>query len=117
MTLLASFCVLLYRYSGQQDIVIGTPVGNRPKTELECLIGLFVNTLVLRTQLSDASSFDELLWQVRENCLEAYAHQELPFERLIGKLNLKRDLTRNPIFQIIFTLQTRLNTSWSYQIL
>jgi amino acid adenylation domain-containing protein len=105
MTLLASFCVLLYRYSGQEDIVVGTPIANRRKSEFESLIGLFVNTLVLRTNLCGTPPFEKLLLHVRDVCLGAYAHEEVPFERLVEGLNVDRDLTRNPLFQIMFTLQ------------
>jgi amino acid adenylation domain-containing protein len=105
MTLLASFCVLLCRYSGQEDIVVGTPIANRRKSEFEPLIGLFVNTLVLRTNLSGTPTFEELLPRVRDVCLGAYVHEEVPFEKLVEGLNVDRDLTRNPLFQIMFTLQ------------
>ena len=105
MTLLAAFKVLLARYSGQQDVVIGSPVANRTRPELEGMIGLFVNTLVLRSQLDPKSSFRELLSQVRETCLGAYAHQDLPFERLVEALKPPRDTSRNPLFQVMFVLQ------------
>ncbi|GHO80005.1 hypothetical protein KSD_77760 [Ktedonobacter sp. SOSP1-85] len=107
MTLLASFQVLLMRYSGQSDILVGTPVANRRHQELEGLIGFFVNTLVLRSDLSGNPSFLELLARVREVCLDAYAHQDLPFERLVEDLQPERDLSRQPLFQIMFIL---LNT-------
>jgi NRPS condensation-like uncharacterized protein len=83
MTLLAAFQTLLYRYTGQQDIVIGSPIANRNRTEIEELIGFFANTLVLRTHLSGNPSFRELLKRVREVCLGAYTHQDLPFEKLV----------------------------------
>ena len=86
MTLLAAFKALLYRYTGQTDILVGTPVANRNRLQIEPLIGFFVNTLVLRTQLNGDSSFRELLQQVREMVLGAQAHQELPFERLVQEL-------------------------------
>jgi amino acid adenylation domain-containing protein len=105
MTLLAAFKVVLARYSGQQDVVIGSPVANRGLPELEGMIGLFVNTLVLRSQLDPKSSFRELLGQVRETCLGAYAHQDLPFERLVEELKPPRDTSRNPLFQVMFALQ------------
>jgi amino acid adenylation domain-containing protein len=105
MTLLAGFKVLLSRYSGQQDVVIGSPVANRGLPELEGMIGLFVNTLVLRSELDPKCSFRELLGQVRETCLGAYAHQDLPFERLVEELKPPRDTSRNPLFQVMFALQ------------
>ncbi|HEU4711739.1 MAG TPA: amino acid adenylation domain-containing protein [Pyrinomonadaceae bacterium] len=106
MTLLAAFKALLWRYTGQTDIVIGTPVANRNREELEGLIGFFVNTLALRTDLSGDPTFRDLLQRVREVALGAYAHQDLPFELLVEELQPVRDLSRNPIFQIVFDLQS-----------
>jgi amino acid adenylation domain-containing protein len=105
MTLLAAFKVLLYRYTSQDDLIVGTPIANRNRLETEGLIGFFVNALVLRTDLSDNPSFRDLLRRVREVCLGAYGHQDLPFDRLVGELHVKRDLTRNPLFQVMFVLQ------------
>ncbi|HEX5876035.1 MAG TPA: amino acid adenylation domain-containing protein, partial [Pyrinomonadaceae bacterium] len=105
MTLLAAFYVLLYRYSGETDIVIGTPVANRSRREIEPLIGFFVNTLALRANLSGDRTFSELLAQVREVSLGAYAHQDLPFEMLVEELSPIRDPSRNPLFQVMFALQ------------
>ena len=105
MTLLAGFKILLYRYTGSTDIVCGSPVANRNRQEIEPLIGFFVNTLVLRTALAADSSVAELLWQIREISLQAYAHQDIPFERLVEALAPTRDLSRTPLFQTMFVLQ------------
>ena len=111
MTLLAAFKVLLHRYTSQDDLVVGTPIANRNRLETEGLIGFFVNALVLRTDLSGNPSFRELLRRVREVCLAAYGHQDLPFERLVEELHLERDLSRNPLFQVMFVLHnTRCET-------
>lgn len=105
MTLLAAFQSLLMRYSGQRDIMVGTPIAGRTHTEVEGLIGFFVNTLVLRTQFTDTNDFAALLQQVREMTLGAYAHQDLPFERLVEEIHPHRDLSRSPLFQVMFVLQ------------
>jgi amino acid adenylation domain-containing protein len=103
MTLLAALQTLLYRYIGQEDICVGTPVTGRNRGETEGLIGFFVNTLVIRTDLSGDPSFRELLGRVRESALGAYAHQELPFETLVEKLQPERSMSHTPIFQVSFT--------------
>ncbi|CAC5344912.1 putative Acetate--CoA ligase [Planktothrix rubescens CCAP 1459/22] len=111
MTLFAAFDVLLYRYTGQTDILVGTPIANRNHSEIEGLIGFFVNTLVLRTNLAENSSFEQLLAQVREVALEAYSHQDLPFEMLVEALQPERDISYTPLFQVMFVLQnTPLST-------
>jgi len=105
MLLLAALQVLLMRYSGQDDVVVGSPVAGRNRTVLEGLVGHFVNTLVLRGDLSGSPSFIELLGRVRRVCLDAYAHQELPFDRLVALTSPQRDLGRHPLYQVAFALQ------------
>jgi amino acid adenylation domain-containing protein len=105
MTLLAGFQLLLSRYTGQEDIVVGSPIANRTRSELEHLIGFFVNSLALRTDLSGDPSFRALLRRVRGVALDAYAHQDIPFERLVEELHPERIGDRNPFFQVMFALQ------------
>jgi amino acid adenylation domain-containing protein len=105
MTLLAGFQVLLSRYTNQDDLCIGTPIANRNRAELENIIGLFANTLILRTKFSADSSFQDVLAQVRETSLGAYAHQDVPFEKLVEELRPDRNLSQNPLFQVLFSLQ------------
>ncbi|HET7114626.1 MAG TPA: condensation domain-containing protein, partial [Pyrinomonadaceae bacterium] len=105
MTLLAAFKALLHSQSGQEDIVVGTDIANRTQIETEGLIGFFVNMLVLRTDLAGDPSFSELLRRVREVTLGAYSHQDVPFAQLVQELNVKRDLSRNPLFQVVCVLQ------------
>jgi amino acid adenylation domain-containing protein/non-ribosomal peptide synthase protein (TIGR01720 family) len=106
MVLLAAFQVVLGRYSGQDDVIVGTPIANRVRVELEGLIGLFVNTLVLRTDLSGDPSFRMLLRRVRRTCLGAYAHQDLPFENLVGEVAPQRDLSVQPLLRVLCVLQS-----------
>ena len=103
--LLAAFQTLLYRYTGQEDLVLGTPIAGRNRTEIEGLIGFFVNTLVLRTILTGNPSFRELLGRVREVTLNAYSHQDLPFEKLVEELSPERNLSHSPLFQVMFVMQ------------
>ena len=110
MTLLTAFQILLWRYSEQDDICIGTPIANRNRAEIEGLIGFFINTLVLRTRLDGNPSFRQLLSRVREVALSAYAHQDLPFEMLVEALQPERNLSHNPIFQVWFNLQNLADT-------
>jgi amino acid adenylation domain-containing protein len=105
MVLLAAFSTLLHRYSRQDDIVVGTPVAGRNRRELENLVGLFVNSLVLRCDLSSGPTFRHLLKRVREAALGGYAHQDVPFEKLVQELQPERDLSRNPLFQVMVQLQ------------
>ena len=105
MVLLAAFKALLYRYTGQEDIIVGSPIANRTRPELEGLIGFFANTLVLRTRFQGNLPFRDFLGRVRETCLEAYSNQDTPFERLVEELKPERDLSRTPLFQALFTFQ------------
>ncbi|MEH2192673.1 MAG: amino acid adenylation domain-containing protein [Nostoc sp.] len=111
MTLLAAFLVLLSRYSGQLDIVVGSPIANRNSKSVEQLMGFFANTLALRGDLSGNPSFADFLAQVRQTTLSAYAHQDLPFEMLVEKLQVDRDLSRNPLVQVLFSLQNTPQSS------
>ena len=104
MTLLAAFQILLYRYSGQADIIVGSPIAGRNRVEIEGLIGLFLNTLILRTDFSGNPSFRQLLQQVRRTTLDAYAHQDLPFDKLVEEINPERSLSYNPLFQVLFNM-------------
>jgi len=113
MTLLAAFKVLLYRYSGQTDLVVGSPIANRTHGRTEDLIGFFVNTLVLRTRLEGAASFAEVLKQVRQTAIEAFSHQDVPFEHLVERLNPPRNLSHPPLFQVMFVLQNAPQSAWA----
>jgi len=105
MTLMAALQALLLRYTGQEDISIGTPIANRNSVEVESLIGFILNTLIIRTDLTGDPTFSELLQRVKTVALEAYAHQDIPFEMLVEALQPERDMSRAPFFQIIFDLQ------------
>ena len=104
MTLMAAFKVVLMRYSGEEDVSVGTSIANRTRKEVEGLIGFFVNTLVMRTDLGGNPSFRELIRREREVALGAYAHQEMPFEKLVEEINPERDLSRSPLFQVMMAL-------------
>nr|WP_234410603.1 non-ribosomal peptide synthetase [Caldalkalibacillus mannanilyticus] len=105
MVLLAAYTSLLHKYSGQEDIIVGTPIAGRKHTDLEPLIGMFVNTLSIRNYPSGEKSFLEFLNEVKEASLKAYEHQEYPFEELVEILNIPRDVSRNPLFDTMFVLQ------------
>ena len=107
MVLLAAFGELLHRYSGQDDIAVGTPVARRTRTEVEALVGMFVNTVVMRLDLSDTPSFHELVMRVRETALEAQEHAAVPFESIVRDLAPVRDLAHNPLFQVNFNYEKR----------
>jgi amino acid adenylation domain-containing protein len=105
MTLLSAFKTLLYRYTGQQEIVVGSPVSGRTQAETEGLIGCFVNTVALRSRIESQLSFSELLQQIKKLTLDAYAHQDVPFDRTVEALAPERDLSRSPVFQVLFAFQ------------
>jgi amino acid adenylation domain-containing protein len=112
MTMLAAFKTLLYRYAGQEDIIVGTPIAGRNLAEIEDLMGLFLNTLVLRTDLSGNPSFRELLGRVRQVALGAYAHPDIPFEKLVEELHPQRHLNRHPLFDVMFNFINTPQTTW-----
>src|SRR5262249_38867239 len=105
MVMMAAFKVVLMRWSGEEDVVVGTVIANRTRREVEGLIGFFVNTLVMKTNLGGNPSFRELIRREREVALGAYAHQEVPFDKLVEEINPDRDLSRSPLFQVMMTLQ------------
>lgn len=108
MFLLAVFKVLLYKYAGQKDICIGTSVANRGQEQTRDVVGLFVNTIALRTAVDDKASFRDYLAVIKEMCLNAFAHQEVPIDKVVDQLGIQRDLSRNPIFQILFSMQNAI---------
>ncbi|PTL75144.1 non-ribosomal peptide synthetase [Vitiosangium sp. GDMCC 1.1324] len=105
VTLLSAFEVLLHRYTGQEDLVVGTPIAGRNRSELEGMIGLFINTLALRTSVAGRPTFRELMGRVHQTTVDAFAHQDLPFERLVDALKPERRLSHSPLFQVMFILQ------------
>ena len=116
MTLLAAFNVLLARYSGQQDLLVGTPISNRDRVEIEGLVGFFANTLVMRTDTSGNPTFRELLHRVRETSLSAYAHRVLPFEMLVEELQPQRDTGYTPLFQVMFVHQMAPRETFAFPV-
>src|SRR5579883_1457383 len=113
MTLLAALNILLSRYSRQNDLCIGSPIANRTHSQTEGLIGFFVNTLVLRTQIKPKQSFIEFFQQIRSSCLDAFAHQDIPFEYLVEQLKPERSMSHNPLFQVMFALENNESSSLS----
>ncbi|TCP59048.1 amino acid adenylation domain-containing protein [Tumebacillus sp. BK434] len=111
MLLLSAFSVFLHRYTGQEDIRVGTPVAGRNRGEIEGLIGLFVNTLTMRAELGGNPAFHELLHAVRQTCLDAYAHQDLPFEKLVEELHVERSVSQTPLFQVMFAVHGTVDAS------
>ena len=105
MTLLSALAALLARYSGQEEILVGSPIANRQDVQLEGLIGLFANSLVMRVRVTSEQSFRELLAEVRSTTLDAYQHQDIPIERLVEELSPERSLNSTPLFQVMFALQ------------
>src|SRR5262249_29168154 len=105
MTLLAAFKTLLYRYTGQCDVVVGSPIANRNRMEVEKLIGFFVNAVILRTEVAPEMSFRDLLKRVVDIALSAYDNQDVPYEKLVIELKPDRDLSYTPLFQVMFILQ------------
>jgi tyrocidine synthetase-3 len=105
MVLLGAYTILLSKYSGQEDIIVGSPIAGRPHADLENIIGMFVNTLAMRNHPAGEKTFQEFLAEVKTNALQAYEHQDYPFEELVDKLNLKRDLSRNPLFDAMFMIE------------
>ncbi len=112
MTMLAAFQTLLYRYSGQADFAVGTPIANRHQAQLEHVFGFFLNMLVIRSDLAGNPSFRSVLKRVRETALQAYAHQDVPFEKVVEVLQPERDLSRSPLFQVMFVLQHDTHFNW-----
>src|SRR4051794_15504825 len=105
MTLLAAYKALMFRYTGQPDVVVGSPIAGRNRGEVEGLIGFFVNNMALRTRFSGELPFEELLGRVKEVTLGAYAHQDMPFEQLVDEVQPERDLSRSPLFQVTLSFQ------------
>jgi amino acid adenylation domain-containing protein len=114
MALVAAFKVLLWRMSGGEEVVVGTAVANRERVEVEGLIGFFVNTVALRSELRGEMSYEEVVRGVREVCMGAYAHQEAPFEKVVEEMQPERDLSRNPLFQVMFILQNAPRVAFEF---
>lgn len=112
MVTLTAYFTLLYRYTGQTDIVVGSPIANRNRMELERMIGFFVNTIPVRIHLDAQATFRETLWQVKKMTLEAFEHQDLPLEKIIEMLTLERDMSHNPLFQVMYVMQNAFLTTF-----
>ena len=106
MVLLTSFNILLSRYSGSEDIILGSPIANRYHHDVGGLVGIFVNTLILRNHVDSNKSVNELLNKISQDTLSAFEHQEVPFEQIVELLDVTRDASRNPIVQVMFSLQS-----------
>lgn len=105
MVLMAAYTALLHYYTGQEDIIVGTPIAGRPHADLESMLGMFVGTLALRNHPHAEQTFYNCIEDAKTCALQAYAHQDYPFEELVEKLDLKRDMSRNPLFDTMFVLQ------------
>ena len=105
MVLLSALNILLSKYSGQEDIIVGSPIAGRQHADLENMIGMFVNTLAIRNHPEGSKTYEEFLSEVKENALKAYENQDYQFEELVDKLNLRRDIGRNPLFDVMFIMQ------------
>ncbi|MFD2169276.1 amino acid adenylation domain-containing protein [Tumebacillus lipolyticus] len=114
MVLLSAFQVLLYRYTGQTDLLVGTPIAGRNRSEVENLIGFFVNTLVIRANLGENLTFDQLLKQVKSTSLDAFTYQDVPFEKLVEELQPKRSMSHTPLFQVMFSMQNKPRSQASF---
>ncbi|MCK4260648.1 MAG: amino acid adenylation domain-containing protein, partial [Halanaerobiales bacterium] len=115
MVLLSGVNILLSKYSGQEDIIVGSPIAGRPHPDLEKIIGMFVNTLAMRNNPDGNETYKEFLQQVRKNALEAYGNQDYQFEELVEQLDLSRDMSRNPLFDVMFAMQNMLGQNWPWQ--
>ncbi|MGA8944245.1 MAG: amino acid adenylation domain-containing protein, partial [Thermoactinomyces sp.] len=114
MVLMAAYNLLLSKYSGQQDLIVGSPVAGRPHADLQSIVGMFANTMAVRSQVDPELTFARFVRQMKENILEMTEHQDYPFEELVEKLNVKRDLSRNPLFDTMFSMQNNVRSSFDF---